>query len=241
MVQITGTIENEGDEIAQSVSIETTRTNKVLIEVGTLGVGEEREVTTNVSEADIGVDKDGYYNIPLRVLYKDSNQAPFSAAFINAYTKKGASSRSSPVSLALDEVIQKAGGVDIANSGNFVLALSNTGTTPVEINLELLGTKEIELQTENTKLTLAPQEEKTIDVSVKNLSALAGSSYASYALISGVLEGQSFSDYIGFVINIRSKTEVPIMIWFLVGLALVFGVVGFRYWRRESSEKAEQA
>lgn len=236
--QITGTIENEGDESALNVVLETARTGKLLIDAGTLGAGEKKEVTIEVTEADLGVEKEGYYNIPLRVLYKDSNHASFSAAFINSYTKKGESGalgRTSPISLALDEVVIKAGGVDIAKSGSFRLSLVNTSSSPAEINIEFIGTREVEIKTENSKIHLSPQEEKSVDVSVKNISALPGSSYASYALVSGVVEGQSFSDYIGFVVNIRAAAEIPIITWLLVALALVFAGVGYSYWRKDSS------
>src|SRR5690606_33246126 len=155
-IQITGMIINEGDESALDVMIESIKTGKILLDAGTLGAGEQKEVTLEASEKDLGIELPGYHNVPLRVLYKDTNRVAFSAAFVNSYTKRSQANvfaRTSPVSISLGEVIQKAGGVDIAKSGEFLVTFSNGGAAPIDINVEFVGTKEIELRTEKNKIS----------------------------------------------------------------------------------------
>lgn len=237
VVIIAGTIENQGDETALDVKIESVRGSKLLTNADSLNAGEKKEINIELAEKELLIEKEGNHTIPLRVLYKDTNNVSFSAAFIISYTKKGSEGgfgRSSPVSLSLDEEARKRGGIDISSSGEMKLSLANTSAADAEVSLEIVSTKELEFKLNEKTLKLVPGEQKEVVINVKNINALSGSSYATYAMISGTAEDQAFTDYIGFVVNVGAASEYSFVTWALVFLAAIFAAVGFYYFKRES-------
>ena len=232
-VRLTGSIENEGDAPAAKVAIESVRTNKVVAQVETLQSGDEQDLTLDIPESDLGIGKDGGYVIPMRLISDKQ-----SSAFVLTYYKKSdpnSSSKTSPVSVGLDEETKKLGTVFVAGSGELELLLANTSRSPIELSLEFVGAKDLEFKTETPKITLGPQEEKRLTVAIKNLNGTPNARYASYAVVTGTLDGSVYSEYIGFVVNVSGTTKSSWMPYAFGFLAIAFAWIGLVYWRKETA------
>lgn len=235
VARISGKIENQGDEPALDVKIESAREGKILADIGNMGPGEKKDLTADLPEKELAIEKDGSYLLPLRVIYKDGNRVSFSAAIILNYTKKsagGALARSSPVSVVFEEEVRKTGSIEIDTAGDFKTTLSNTGATPVDVTLELVGPRELEFAVDAPKIQLGPQQQKKIKVRIYNISALHGSSYASFALVSGLIDGQSFSDYVGFAVKVNPATSQPWLAYVFALFALGIVGSGLYFWKK---------
>lgn len=239
-IQILGTLENQGDERALEVRIEEAHSGKILADLSDFGPGEKKDVVASFSEEELGLKGDGSFVLPLRILYKDTNKFGFSAAFVLSYFRKSSSGvlgRSSPVTVGLEEVNRERQAVDVGVTGNFKLVLLNTSLDTVTGKIQFVSSKELELKAKQSDFSIGPQSELRIEIDAKNLGGLVGSSYATYAIVNGQIGGMAFADYNAFLINIVANTPTSWAAAAMIFLALVFAVVGFIFWRRESSSR----
>lgn len=240
LLQVIGSIENQGDEKALDVRIEEAKSGKILADLKDFGPGEKKDVLISVPESELGLQSEGSYVLPLRVLYKDTNKMAFSAAFVLSYFKKssaGVLGRSSPITVGLEESKQKQNTVDVGLSGDFKLVLLNTSTEEVQAKLDFVTSKELELKATPSEFKMGPQSELRIDVTVSNKAGLVGSSYATYAIVSGQVGGSAFADYNAFLINVIANTPTSWAAAAVIALGLIFAGLGFVYWKKETANK----
>lgn len=240
LIQILGNLENQGDEKALEVRIEETRTGKILADLKDFGPGEKKDVLITVSESELGLKGDGSHILPLRILYKDTNKMAFSAAFVLSYFRKSSSGvlgRTSPITVGLEESKQQRNTVDVGLSGEFKLVLLNTSPEEVTGKLEFVSSKELELKATPAEFKIPAQSELRVDVIVSNKAGLVGSSYATYAIVTGEIGGSTFADYNAFLVNVIANTPTSWTGGAMVALILIFGAIGTFYWRKESAAK----
>lgn len=238
LVQIVGTLENQGDERALDVRIEEAKTSKILADMKDFAPGEKKDVLITVPESELGLSGEGSFVLPMRVLYKDANKVGFSAAFVLNYFRRsesGTLGRSSPITIGLEESRQQQRSIDVGMSGDFKLVLLNTSQEEVVGQIDFVSSKELEFKAENTEFRIPPQSEQRVQVEVTNKGALVGSSYATYALVKGQLGGQAFADYTAFLVNVVTNTPTSWTAIAMIFLALSFTIIGFIYWRKEQT------
>lgn len=233
-LELAGTVVNQGDEQAFDVKIESVRTGTLVADLGTMNMSENKDVSVSLGLADFGISGPGYYQVPMRVLYRDGNRAGFSAIFIldYVYKKDADSAKASPVLIALDESIRESGRLDISRRGELGFSLRNTSGDKQSITVEVVGSKELNFVPPKQTVELGSQEEKVLQIEVENKQGLPGSSYAGYAIVSGTTGGQVFSEYAGFVVGLVAGYSPNWSTGLLIALIVVFAFFGYAQWRK---------
>ncbi len=168
------TVANSGDEAAHSVAvvleiqgIEVRGERRPLLEAGA-SFGERLEVA-------LPGPGEGRWPYRLAVDYTDANQYPFQALSVATFE------RGAP---PLSEVAVTSVGVPpLAGEGRATVRLKNLSDVERRANLRLVVPRGVEAPEGAAAVTLAPWEERSVELDLVNRFALAGSRYPLYAVL----------------------------------------------------------
>jgi hypothetical protein len=163
---------NKGDESAFNVQAELlVGEQKIAAEkVNELRVGGTYKIENKIKLTD---KKQGLYPLILIIHYTDANQYPFTALSCQTYEygKKSVS-----------PVLGQIKPTQISKKGNVILAIKNTGDTPIKAKTYLVVPGELTIEDREKEIKLPARSEKEVKFAVRNFSALVGSTYQLFAI-----------------------------------------------------------
>lgn len=168
------TVSNSGDEAAHSVGT-------VLEIMGTEYRGEPRtSLEPGASyeerlEAPVLGEAEGRWPYRIAVDYTDANQYPFQALSVATFQR----GNPPPAEIALTSVTVPG----LAQQGVLVAGVKNLSDSERSASLRLVTPRGMEAPNGKTEFSLAPWEDRSLEVSVVNRFALAGSRYPVYAVV----------------------------------------------------------
>jgi len=202
---------NRGDEPAYNllVNIEIGRHSQAGKPVEKLEAG---EVFKSQFNFDISFGKPGTYPLITRIDFTDLNQYPFSFVSLTdlIYGEGG------PPKIAV-----RMKPLEMAEEDKLHLTVKNLDANEKEISVRLITPKEITPREPLRVLNLAPKEHQVLYFPVSNSSALVGSDYAIYALMSYEDEGRHyFTSASGSIRIIEKKKLTRQQLYLLLGIPL---------------------
>ncbi len=136
----------------------------------------------------------GRYPVVVSIFYSDANGHPFSALSVSLFdTDEGA-----PNDLSGTLKVWP-----VADRGSFKLDLHNMGKAPVDATVRLLFPREVSLDREVETITINDKSSTTLKGSIKNLSAVPGSSYPVCAVIEYDKDGRHFASTVGATMEVN--------------------------------------
>jgi len=171
----------------------------------------------------------GRYPVFIVLDYTDRNLYPFSAVSA-AYLDIG---KGRPA-----KVSGRISPVEIARKGKIEVRLSNQDDRDREVDLQLVGPRELSLGVVTSPLLVPARSEQSVSTTVTNLAALTGSSYRIYAAIEYDEAEVHFSTAIPGIVTIGAlESPVRRYRWFLIGLGgfLLIALIAVQLLRRRSS------
>ena len=236
LFRLAGTVENQGDEMAREVMLETVESAEIVTAMGDLRPGERREIEATLTGVQLGVLERGYHLVPFRAHYRDLNGVPFSAAFLIALLATGGDSRLarlSPVRIGIDPELSEDNGLPLSGEKQLDLTITNLSQQPVTVSVSLIGSRELLYQPPLfSDLELFPQERRNLSINVVNEAGLLGSTYESHILVKGTQEGIHFAEFSSLILRIVPARQEAYFVWALLAFALFFVAMGVAYWLR---------
>jgi hypothetical protein len=224
----TVTVTNRGDEAADNIQIETqspTTSQKSAV-LPTLPVGKSHSETFSYPLQGL---LRGRYPYLARIDYTDTNLYPFSALAFSLFNyQENASSY----------LLGTLGNTKIEKNGRIELSVKNLDARDKQLTIELITPRELSVDHARSQSVLSAGAESTISFSMRNFSALQGSTYAVFALIQYEDGGTHFTTLApgtviigppGFLSTLQ-KYQTP-----LIALSLAFGflIFGRIYWEKK--------
>jgi hypothetical protein len=230
-IQARVTLKNGGDEAARSVYVEArSPVNSAISKTKPeLGVGENFQVDFDFKLKTL---KPGRYPLVLTTHYSDTNDYPFSALTVSPLDWKKA---------AAAGVVAYLGNVSIDQNGNLPFKIKNMQGDTKQLSMRLLAPAELSVVDPARTVSIQPDSEVRGEYSVKNFSALVGSTYLVVATIeydnagvhyATVAPGRVAIGQPGFL-TIVKRSAGPALV--VVGLlALLIG--GRLFWERRQRQ-----
>ncbi|OVE80223.1 hypothetical protein BVY02_00940 [bacterium J17] len=228
-------IENNGDESAKAVGLELPEIGETRAVAPTLAPGKSLEFETNVSFDAVGIEKAGLYTFPFRVLYRDANAFPFSAAHLSQVELPPLPSR---VLSATLEGGPAGAGIEIQKSLDVAFLVKNTSEKKLLVDKASFFTSaEIVAHAGdgiNFPIEIAPRGEIRVPVSLENVASIPGSSYGSAFVVSGLVGDKHFSESTSLRVVVIPETRYQrkLLIGGLVAL-LILVLLGRQFKSRE--------
>ncbi len=163
---------NKGDEAACNVQAEF-RSGGVSVladKVPQLPVGWTYKTTR---EIPLKLTTPGSYPLALVVHYTDANSYPFSSLTLQTFVF----GREAPA-----PVFGQLGSATFDKGGRLTLKLKNSGARPVTATAALIVPAELTVDGASQPVAIGARSEQTVSFTVKNFSALAGSTYQVFAV-----------------------------------------------------------
>jgi hypothetical protein len=171
----------------------------------------------------------GAYSIPLIVDYKDANGHPFSAVYaFSQVVRDAAFSKVTPRFAPLN--VTEDGG------GDLKLSLRNLDDKAHQVKVRFFLPRELRSDEEEKTVAVSAKSDSDTAFAVSSFDALAGSSYAVFAVVSYEEDGVHYSTYSSGIVNVVAEKPtiggmsipswVPIAV--LAALILIFLVYQFR-------------
>ena len=159
--RIKGSIVNQGDEQAFDVRLELVQSGQILLNIGKLAAAEKQGFKVELTPSALGIKESGSYYIGFRLLYRDANQAPFSAAFIVPLNSlKDTFATSPPIEINLNRKETPAGVLEMEKKGRLKVFLRNITAQEQELELSTLSSRELELTLEYKNSKVGPSGEE---------------------------------------------------------------------------------
>ncbi len=211
------TIANKGDEAAHKV--------KARVEVGgkeaaglSRDVLEPNDRYAEELRVPVAYSKPGTYPVIVAVDYADANQYPFTAISINDVTYGESLS---------GRVIGEVFPASLRSSATLNVNVTNLGQATENLRVRLVTPTEIPTATPLKELALKPSKEESVKFKIKNASALPGSQYRVFAIVSYEHDLHHFTNVVGGTITVGEKQDTLepyktplIMIALLAGVTL---------------------
>lgn len=221
---------NRGDEEAHHVQAEVRLLGRALSGPRSPVVRPGKNYRWETTEA-AGAEslEPGRYGVFIILNYTDRNLYPFSAVSAT-YLDVG---QSRPA-----QIFGRLEPVEIAHKGKVKVHLSNPEDRAREVTVEMVGPHELSLEGAAKTFAVSSGSEKTVTVRVKNVSALAGSSYRVYASVVYEEDGLHHAAAVPGMVTIgASMSPIRRYRWVFVGAGglLVLGLVAAQFLRRKGS------
>lgn len=172
VLKIMATVVNRGDEPAYNVQAEVRAAGKEML------TAKEAELPVNGTyharfSIPFPAQKPGTYPLVLKMYYTDANQYPFSALSCQpiVFQKEAASL-----------LFGSLKSVSFSKEGKIEFTVKNFSDSEVPAKVSLILPGELTTEKDRQKVLLPPRSEKTLYFSIKNFSALPGSSYQVFAV-----------------------------------------------------------
>ena len=117
--------------------------------------------------------KPGTYPLVLIMHYTDANQYPFSALTCQTFVNEKE---------VISPVFGQGKSVSFNKEGKLGFSIKNMSDEPVTVKTSLIAPRELTVEQNERELQLAPRSDQESDFSLKNFSALGGSTYQLFAL-----------------------------------------------------------
>lgn len=214
---------NKGNESAFNVQAELIAggQNVTAAKMAELRVNETYKIENRIK---LTVDKKGSYPLILIMHYTDANQYPFSALSCQTYDFGQAS---------IPAAMGQLKSAKISKKGNVTLAIKNTGDVLIKAKTRLVAPAELTIENKEKEISLEPKSDKEVSFTVRNFSALTGSTYQVFAVTQFDTRDEHQTVISTGNIQIEEKRAVLgmnyiIIIAAVILLALIFIVVQFK-------------
>jgi len=163
---------NKGDESAYNVQAEISAMGSNIFSrrLSELKVNEGYKVSQKLP---ITLDKHGTYPVILTLHYTDANQYPFSAITCQTFTYSEE---------LLPMLVGDMESISISDKGKIRLTLKNLTDKRINGRTYLVTPKELTVSQELRQININPKAMQSLGFTIKNLSALHGSTYTVYAI-----------------------------------------------------------
>jgi uncharacterized repeat protein (TIGR01451 family) len=160
----------------------------------------------------------GAYSIPLMVDYKDANGHPFSAVYsFSQVVRQAAFSKVTP---RFDDLeITDRGG------GDLKLSLRNLDEKAHQVKVKFFLPRELRSDEEEKIVSVSGKSDSDTAFSVSSFDALAGSSYAVFAVVSYEEDGIHYSTYSSGIVKVVAEKPLPGWIPSWLPLAALAGLI----------------
>ena len=159
----------------------------------------------------------GKYPIVLTTSYEDANSYPFSAISVSTFDYKEA---------AVSDIAAAMGNIQLSDKGVLELKIKNTGETAKDVNVMLAVPKELTVDKDKLSVKMPAKEQKIVNFEIEKFSALAGSSYAVFAVVEYEEGGRHYTSMANGAVKVVEKknifTNQSILISLLVILIVIF-------------------
>lgn len=144
----------------------------------------------------------GAYSIPLIVDYKDANGHPFSAVYAFSQVVRVA---------AFSKVTPRFDNLEIAENGGggLKLSLRNLDAKDHDVRVALFLPRELRSDEEEKTVAVSAKSDSDTAFAVSSFDALAGSSYAVFAVVSYEEDGVHYSTYSSGIVNVVAEKPLP--------------------------------
>jgi len=220
--ETTITVTNFGDEPAYDVQLSLDINNQKAISniKKQLNIKEtfkwEEPLTTTLKNP-------GKYPSILTTNYQDANAYPFSAISVSTLDYKQAT---------ISDISANMDNIELSEKGKLVLTIKNLAENPKDLNIRLIAPKELTSDKGRLSINLEPKSEKAINFEIKRFSALAGSSYAVFAVIEYDEDNRHYTTHTSGIVKIIEKKNIftnhNLLITLLVLLIIIFIYFQFR-------------
>lgn len=218
---------NKGDESAYNIQAELRVGGKeILAEKRTeLPVNSSYQAQATIL---IPTTKPGTYPLILTMHYTDANQYPFSALTAQTYIFRKES---------VSPIFGQVKSASFSKEGNLGFKLKNLGDREIKAKTYLIAPRELTVEKNQLELIVGPKSEKNGSFTIKNFSALSGSTYQVFA-VSEFEDGNMHYSTVspGTIKIIEAKTlfglDQNILLIILSSLVAVFIFAQFYKWKR---------
>lgn len=217
------TVTNKGDEPAYNVKMTAEMNGN--IKSGLLRESlKPNDPYTEELTAPIEYKKPGRYPVIVTVDYTDQNQYPFTALSVVYVNYQEA---------VVGRVVGLVETTPVSDRGKVRVKVRNLEQSDEKISVRLVVPKELTVSSPKREVSLKPGMEETVVFEISNLSALPGSSYQIYALLTYEHDRYHYSNAIGGNIKVEEKKSVfneyrNLLIAVAVVLALVVAYFNIR-------------
>jgi hypothetical protein len=160
----------------------------------------------------------GAYSNPLLVDYKDANGHPFSAVYsFSQVVRQAAFSKVTPRFNDL-QITDKGG-------GDLKLSLRNLDEKAHQVKVKFFLPRELRSDADEKTVSVSEKSDSEIVFSVSSFDALAGSSYAVFAVVSYEEDGVHYSTYSSGIVKVVAEKPLPDWIPSWLPLAVLAGLI----------------
>jgi len=211
-IRITAT--NKGDEPANNVRMTLTFASKDLS-------GDLKDVIaikgSYSSEFTVPIEfkKPGRYPIIVSVEYTDANLYPFSALSVSYLNYNN------PANAMVSGDISQ---LDLADKGKLSIKAKNIDSVERKFNIRLVSSKDFSVLQPETSISVGPGKEKSVSFDIKNISALPGSKYQVFAILSYEDDSRYYSTITSGTINVKKHKGI-FNIYLTILTAILAGLV----------------
>jgi len=171
-LKITVNSVNKGDESAYNIRAEIRAGSKQWL------LEKKAELPVNLCyQAEVNfplsISKPGTYPLILTMHYTDANQYPFSALIAQTYIF---------LKESVSPIFGQVKSVSFFKEGNLGFKLKNLGDREIKAKTYLVAPRELTVEKNQLELVVGPKSEKNGSFTIKNFSALSGSTYQVFAV-----------------------------------------------------------
>jgi hypothetical protein len=209
-------VTNKGDEAAYNIRISADIG-------GNVKKGPLQEILKpnhDISEtitAPVDYKKPGRYPVIVWIDYTDQNQYPFTAISIVYLNFQ------EPV---VGRVVGEMPPLEMEDRGNLRVKVKNLEQNERDIKVRLVVPEEFSSSSSRQEIRLKPGAEETLSFELRNVSALAGSSYQVYTLLQYEDQQYHYANAIGSIVAVQAtKTFFERYQKPLIGIAIVLAIL----------------
>ena len=207
---------NLGDETAFNVQLSLEINDKKIVSdvKKQLGIRESFEWEAPLA-AKPGIP--GKYPLILATNYQDANSYPFSAISVSAFDYTQGT---------ISDIAAKISNIELSGKEKLELAVKNLAETEKQLRIRLIVPKELSADKDSTSLNLPGKSEKALNFEIKKFSALAGSTYAVFAVVEYDEGNKHYTSITSGVVKVVEKNNIftnqNLLIALLVILVIIF-------------------
>ncbi|MDA2934758.1 hypothetical protein MYX82_10510 [Acidobacteria bacterium AH-259-D05] len=226
-LNVTMVVANEGKESAHDVLITLSRGSETI----TLPARRRLEPDTSYqAEASLSIkgERPGRHPLFVTVGYTDGNGYPFSAILCATFLIEKDT---------YSQLFGTLGTEPLAETGRLDLHLKNVAQEELLFQAMIFSPREISIGEYNEEIGLGPREEMSLEVPLRNFSALPGSHYPIYAVLEYEKDGVHYTNVLPGQVEIIGTlgffTQYRLLMVGAAGVLLILGIilVGLRSFR----------
>ena len=176
-------VTNLGDEAAYNVQLSLEANNQKTASSIKKQLGVRESFEWNVPLA-FKTENPGKYPLILTTNYEDANSYPFSAISVSAFDYKQAT---------VSDIAAKISNLELSDKGILELKIKNTAESAKDADIRLIVPKELTANKDRLSAKVQAKSEMPVNFEIEKFSALAGSSYAVFAVIEYDEEGMHYT------------------------------------------------